>query len=342
MDKVKGKNISGKLKKDLSKKHYAIVGNTSAVQICNWTKNSLNKKGVCWKEKFYGIQSHRCCQMSPSVMWCENQCIHCWRPIEENLGKELPVIDDPKEIIDEIIQQRIKLLNGFGGNEKTSKKKLEESFEPTLFTFSLSGEPTLYPKLGEMIKELRKRKIITFLVTNGQNSAAIKTLEKENNLPTQITVSLNAPNEKLFTIWHRSSKSQAWKEFNQTLQLLKKLKGKTRRVIRLTLVKPIKGKSLFDKISNMEDCHIPEYTNLIKKADPDFIHVKAFMSLGYARERMGYEKMPAHYEIKRFAEKLLKELHLQGLKEYKILGDEKRSRVVLIGKSRRGLKIKKA
>ncbi len=342
MNKSKGKDISDSLKKDLSKKHYALAGSTSAVQICNWTKNSLNKKGVCWKEKFYGIQSHRCCQMSPCVMWCENKCLHCWRPIEDNLGTDIPVIDDPKKIIEEIIKQRIKLLNGFGGNERINKKRLKESLEPNLFTFSLSGEPTLYPRLGELIKELRKRKIVTFIVTNGQNSQAIKKLEKEKALPTQLTVSLNAPNEKLFTIWHRSSKPAAWKEFNKTLELLKELKNKTRKVIRLTLVKSIQGKNLLDKISNMGEETISEYAHLIKKADPDFIHVKAFMSLGYSRERMGYEKMPEHYEIKRFAEKLLQELKSQGSKEYKILGDEKRSRVVLIGKSRRGLKIKKA
>ena len=154
-----------KIKETLKKQHYEIVGKNqhSAVQVCRWTRNSLNGKSGCWKEKFYGIDSARCCQMSPSVMWCENQCLHCWRPIEMNLGINIGKTDGPKEIIDEIIKARKKLMIGFGGDEKISKKRFKEALEPTLFTFSLSGEATLYPKLDEMIKGIRKRKAISFL-----------------------------------------------------------------------------------------------------------------------------------------------------------------------------------
>jgi len=81
--------IPGKVKKVLEKQHYEIAGKHSAVQICRWTKKSLRGEGNCWKEKFYGIKSHQCCQFSPSVMWCENKCLHCWRAIEMNLGDKL-------------------------------------------------------------------------------------------------------------------------------------------------------------------------------------------------------------------------------------------------------------
>ncbi|MEI7513650.1 MAG: radical SAM protein, partial [bacterium] len=187
---------------------YSPVGNHSAVQVCRWARNSLNGRGVCWKEKFYGIESHRCCEFSPAVMWCENQCLHCWRPIEMNFGSCLnkEEIDDPKEIIDKIVEARKKLLMGFKGNKNVDAKKFKEALEPTLFTMSLSGEPTIYPRLAEMIKEIRKRKAVSFLVTNGQNPQAIAKLKKENALPTQLTVSMNAPNEKLFKVWHRSTK----------------------------------------------------------------------------------------------------------------------------------------
>ena len=40
------------IKKMLEKQKYAVVGH-SAVQVCQWTKNSLNNKGVCWKEKCF-------------------------------------------------------------------------------------------------------------------------------------------------------------------------------------------------------------------------------------------------------------------------------------------------
>ncbi len=329
--------MNEKLRKILEKQQTAIVGNHSGVKICNWTRNSLNKKGVCWKEKFYGIKSHRCCQMSPCVMWCENQCLHCWRPIEHNLGTSLPCVDEPKKIIDEAIKSRNDLLIGYKGNEKVSDKKWNESCNPNLFTFSLSGEPTLYPRLGELIQEVKNRKAVCFLVTNGLNPEVIKDLNEKDCLPTQLTVSLNTPNKKLFDLWHRSSKRNAWEKFNETLEIFKKLSGRTRRALRLTLVKPGKGNSKIDKLSNMEDEHVKEYVYLIKKAEPDFIHVKGFMSVGFSRERMGYDKMPWHYEVRRFAEKLAKELKIKG---YKILGEEKRSCVVVLGKSKRGMKIR--
>ena len=88
----------------------------------------------------------------------------------------------------------------------------------------------------------------------------------------------------------------------------------------------------------MEDKNIKEYAKLIKKAEPDFIHVKAFKSLGFARERMGYEKQPWFPEVLQFAKKLVKELKKQ---KYKILAEDKRSCVVLIGKDKKKMKIKK-
>ncbi|HTY43719.1 MAG TPA: 4-demethylwyosine synthase TYW1 [Patescibacteria group bacterium] len=325
-----------KVKNILKKQHYEIVGNHSAVQICKWTKNSLNGGSGCWKEKFYGIKSHRCVQMSPSVMWCENLCLHCWRPIEMNLGIDLDKygeIDNPKEIIDGIVKARKKLLAGFGGNKKTDKKKLKEAMEPNFFTLSLSGEPTLYPKIDELLKEIRKRKAISFLVTNGQNPGEIRKLEKNNALPTQLTLSLNAPNEKLFKIWHNSLRKDAWERINETLKIMKKLKGKTRRVVRLTLVRNSEKEK--NKISNMKPENAKEYAELIKIAEPDFIHVKGFKALGYSRKRLSYEKQPFHEEVEEFAKKLLGEL-----KGYKILGEEKRSCIILIGKDKSRMKIR--
>jgi tRNA wybutosine-synthesizing protein 1 len=329
--------IPKKISRILEKQHYEIVGNHSAVQICRWTKQSLRGKGVCWKEKFYGIDCHRCCQFSPAVMWCENKCLHCWRPIEMNLGIDIPKIDEPKKILDEIIKARKKLLIGFKGDKNVSKKKFKEALEPNFFTFSLSGEPTLYPKLSELIKEIRKRKAISYIVTNGQNPKAIKKLEKENALPTQIVVSTNTPNEKLFKIWHNSIRKDSWERFNETLKLIGKLKGKTRRVIRLTLVREGDDTEKFRDLSNMKDEHVKQYAKMIKIAEPDFIHVKGFKSLGYSRKRLGYSKQPFHEEIQNFAKKLEKELKDLG---YKKLGEDERSCVVLLGKSKKGMRIR--
>ncbi|MGC9309733.1 MAG: radical SAM protein, partial [Candidatus Nanoarchaeia archaeon] len=280
------------VRKVLEKQKYAIVGKHSAVQICKWTKNALNKKGVCWKEKFYGLQTHRCCQCSPAVMWCDNSCVHCWRPIEMNLGNKLPEADNAKELLDNIIKARKELLMGFKGNKNVSKKKFEEALNPNMFTLSLSGEPTLYPYLPDLIKEIRKRKSISYLVTNGLHPDMLRRLEKENALPTQLTVSVNAPTPILFKQWHRSKQADAWKKFNETLTWMKE--ANTRTIFRMTLVKPGK-EGLFKDMENMSEKYIPQYIKLIEKSDPQFIHIKGFKSLGWSRKRMGYDKQPMHY-----------------------------------------------
>jgi tRNA wybutosine-synthesizing protein 1 len=324
-----------KIQAKLKKMKYGLVGNSSAVQVCRWTRNALNGDRGCWKEKFYGISSAGCCQMSPATMWCENKCLHCWRPIEMTLGSELSVVDDPIEILDGIVEERKKLMMGFGGNDKVDKEEFKKVLEPSLYTMSLSGEPTIYPRLGEMFAEIRRRGAVSFLVTNGLNPDALRNLEKDNGeFPTQITISTNAPNEELFLKWHRSTKKEAWKNFNESLDVLASLEGQVRRVVRMTLVK--EGDDEYGGLTNMADSNISEYVELIKKANPDFVHVKGFMSVGYARDRAGYEKMPWFKEVKEYALKVLK-----GLGGYEIAGEDERCCVVLIAKKGKKLKISK-
>ncbi|MBS3079349.1 4-demethylwyosine synthase TYW1 [Candidatus Pacearchaeota archaeon] len=318
--------LSKRLKETLKKQHYGIVGKHSLVDVCEWTKNSLRGRGECYKQKFYGIKSHRCCEVSPSA-FCQNKCIHCWRAIElsENRKISLKECDNPGDLIDGFVKERKKLLIGFNGNPNTEKSKLREAFEPEHFAISLIGEPTLYPKLGEMIKELRKRKKTSFIVTNGLQPEVLKKLSKQKALPTQLYVSMNAGNKELYDKWHRSYEKNAWKKYNKTLKLLRKLK--TRKVIRMTIVKDL----------NMANKDAKEFAVLIKKAMPDFVEVKSFMSVGYARQRMGYEKMPSYREIKDFAKVLAKEIG----NKYKVLNEHVGSRIVLIGKSKYRMKIKK-
>ncbi|MBT4135804.1 4-demethylwyosine synthase TYW1 [archaeon] len=315
-----------KAKKNLEKQGYRVVGNNSAVKICNWTKKSLTDKGVCYKEKFYGIKSHLCAQISCTLFNCQNKCIHCWRDLNYTEEPKLDNFDNPQKIINESILAQRKLIEGFKGNSKTNLKKFEEAQEPMQFAISLTGEPTLYPKLGEFINELRKLGKTSFVVTNGLSPEVLKKLSNDGNLPTQLYLSMNAPNEELFLKWHRSSVKDAWKKFNESLELFSELK--TRKVIRMTLVK---GR-------NMLDSQLDEYCKMIKKASPDFIEVKGYMSVGYARERMGYEEMPNFEEIKEYAEKIVDCLKSEG---YKILDDHEFSRVVLIGKDKDKMKIQK-
>jgi len=114
-----------KPRKRLRKETYEKVGNHSAVQLCNWTKKSLKNEGVCFKEKFYGIKSHLCCQMTPSI-FCNNRCIPCWRDTTHAQNEFSATPDEPKKIIDEAIKAQRKLLSGFGIDKNSNKKQLND------------------------------------------------------------------------------------------------------------------------------------------------------------------------------------------------------------------------
>jgi tRNA wybutosine-synthesizing protein 1 len=303
----------------LEKQHYRISGD-SAIQICMWAKKALMNEGFCYKQKFYGINSHQCCQMTPCVMNCQNQCLHCWRPIELNEGIKLKNAEKPEKIIENCIEMQKKMLEGFNGNPKVTLAKFNEAINPKHFAISLSGEPTLYPYLGKLVELLKKRKITSFLVTNGLNPKVLENLQKKKQLPTQLYVSVNAPNEELFNKIVRSKIKNAWQIYMRTIKLLPKIN--TRKVLRLTLIRGL----------NMQD--IEGYASLIKMAKPDFVEAKGFMSVGFSRQRLNYGQMPWHHEIKKFSKQLAK---LTGLK---ILDEKKESCVVLLGKSKSRMKIK--
>ncbi|MBS3075213.1 4-demethylwyosine synthase TYW1 [Candidatus Pacearchaeota archaeon] len=312
-------------KKIMEKQSYRFIGNHSAIKICEWTKKSLIDKGECYKSRFYGIKSHRCCQMSPWIL-CNNKCVHCWRPIELEICLDSNKINEPCEIINQALEKQRKLLIGFKGNPKINIKKYKEAQEPMQFAISLIGEPTLYPKIGKFISELRKKGKTTFVVTNGLQPEILKKLGENKQLPTQLYLSLNSHSKELYEKWHKSNKKDAWKKFNETLKLFPVLK--TRKVIRMTLVKGLNDKNE----------HIKEYSKLILKAHPNFLEIKSYMAIGFSRERLGYDKMLSHNEIREYSKKLVKELK----NNYKVLDEHKLSRVALIGKDKKNMKIKKS
>jgi tRNA wybutosine-synthesizing protein 1 len=312
------------LRRLLEKQQYRIVGNNTAVKICTWTKKSLRDDGVCYKEKFYGIRSHMCCQMTPDVNFCQNSCVFCWRNLEgtEKDNKKMKV-DEPLMIIEGTLKAQNKLLEGFKGNDAVKKKKYLESKEPMHYAISLSGEPTLYPKLAELIIELHKKGKTTFLVTNGLMPDALKQLEKKGALPTQLYVSIDAPNKELFFKIDRCSLKNGWELLMETLDVVKSLKKKTRTTLRITAIKGL----------NMT--HPEQYAALIKKADATFVEVKAYMHVGSSRERLDIKNMPLHDDIVEFAKVICKH------SGYKIIDEQPASRVVLLMKRDRKDRIMK-
>ena len=296
--------------KILEKKHYGIVGNHSGVKLCHWMRQSLLYNRECYKQSFYGIKSHRCLQMTPSINQCNHMCLFCWRH-QGFTEKEFKIIDEPEYILDKSIETQKKLITGFKGDKRCDEKKWKEANKPNMLACSLSGEPTLYPKLGEFFEICHKRGITTFLVSNGTNP---KVLENLDPLPKQLYISIVAPNKEVYKKLCSPLTSDGWEKINQTLELLPSLD--TRTVIRHTLVDGW----------NMNPHHLNEYTILDKKASPLFIETKGYVFVGYSRKRMTISNMPSHISIRNFGEALANNL------SYEFIMERHDSRVVLLSK----------
>lgn len=294
-------------KKKLQNQGYYFTGEHSASKICTWTKKSLREEGVCYKQKFYGINSHLCNQMSVTVNFCNNDCLYCWR---ERNNSDFDVIDEPKSIIVNSITAQRKLISGFGGFDKVNKKKFKEAQNPKHYAISLTGETLTYPKLNELIKELHKKGMTTFVVTNGQLPEKLKKLEP----PTQLYISISAPTKELFNKICNPMQKNGWEQLLKSLKILKKLKKKTRTAIRITVIKDL----------NM--LHPEKYAELIKIGEPMFLEVKAYMHVGASREKLTIKNMPTHEEVKEFA------LKIGNSCNYKFIDEQMESRVILLMK----------
>ncbi|MBT3262182.1 4-demethylwyosine synthase TYW1 [Candidatus Woesearchaeota archaeon] len=291
-------------KKALEKQGYRIVGNHSAIKVCYWTRECIREVDSCYKNTFYGISSNLCVQMTPALNTCTLRCNWCWRDIEHTSKEWTGPIDDPKDIISGCIKEHKKVLLGFKGS---SKKMFEKSQQPKHFAISLSGEPTFYPRLPELIKELTKQDLTSFLVTNGTNPEMITQLIQTP--PTQIYLTLPAPNKIVYKSVCNPLIKDGWEKILQSLTLLKQF---PRSVVRLTLTKS----------QNM--LKPEEYAKLIAN-NSDFIEIKGYMYAGHSQARLNPKCMPYHEEVKQFAQELVK--HNSN---YEIVNEKPNSRVVLL------------
>src|ERR671925_229677 len=298
--------ITPQLKARLQKAKYGVY-NHSAVELCHWTKKSFANEGSsCYKHKFYGISTHQCMEMTPTAMNCENRCIYCWRPTE---------FYDTLQMPEELMAERKKLINGFYGNPKNDKKKLDESLLPAHYAISLSGEPTMYPKLPQLIKYLRSLKATKsiFLVTNGQEPDMLKRLAVEDALPTQIYLSTNASNKKMFYQINRPRHRNAWERWWESLKLLATLN--TRTVLRMTLIKGYNESYDF----------VREVADMMAHGNPHFIELKSYMHIGMSTQRLKQDHMLEMNEIRNFAAKLCAKM-----RSFKVMDESEISRIVVL------------
>jgi tRNA wybutosine-synthesizing protein 1 len=223
--------------------------------------------------------------------------------------------DSPESIIDACVKSRKKLLSGIGGAHDVNLPLFKKSFSefPSHWAISLSGEPTLYPKLPELVKALRAHKETKtiFVVSNGQEPSMIKKLKGAGL--TNLYISVDAPTPALFKKINRSIYPNGWSRLKRSLSLLKGMDCNT--VIRFTL---IKGVNDFPAL-------LQKYAKLFSSASPTYIEVKAYMFLGYSRLRLKEENMPSHEYVKEFSSQLIK-----FLPDYKYKDECADSRIVLL------------
>ena len=264
--------------------NYHHIGHTAA-QTCGWTANALRGQGKCYKNIFYGIESHRCIQMTPIVK-CYERCVFCWRD-HSGHAYELDNVawDAPSAVADASIVLQKKILSGFGGNQHVQPEIFQQAMNPRHVAISLDGEPTLYPYLPELIEEFHSRNMSTFLVSNGTNPDMI-----EECAQTQLYISVDAAERSTFDKVVRPVENDAWERLIDTMDILHKKSCRT--VLRTTLLRGW----------NMEN---PDwYAAFYERANPDFIEIKAYMHVGHSRDRLSREIMPDTQEIVNFTKEV--------------------------------------
>ncbi len=300
----------------LRRQGYHVVGRHTVVKPCHWTKKALTERRFCYKCKFYGIESHRCIQMSPTSLWCWNACLHCWRLRPQDVGVEwdetrMPFADDPGEIVEGVIREQRRLLSGYKGHPKVDPEMFREAMEPRHVAISLTGEPTLYPRLGDLIEEFHRRGLTTFLVTRGVRPDVLASLPEE---PSQLYVSLEAHNKEMYARLNKPLVPRAWELTLETLEMMPSFSSPT--VLRITVMRGI----------NMSERDAEGFARLIEISQPTYIEVKAYMYVGASRYRLSRENMPRHEEVRRFAELISEKTG------YPVVSESMPSRIVLLSR----------
>ncbi len=315
--------IKPRVSEQLKKAKYG-VSDHSTVALCHWTKKSFKHEGSCYKHKFYGISTHSCMEFSPAGMYCENRCVYCWRPMEfyDSMKMEPEHVAEPKEIMEKLMEERKKLIMGHYGDSRSDKQRLDESLKPSHYAISLSGEPTMYPKLPELIKylkSLQETKSI-FLVTNGQEPDMIQRLKDEKALPTQLYLSTNAADYESFLRINKPKYDDSWQRWNKTLQMLKDLD--TRTVLRITLIRDY----------NDHNEMIPAFAKMLEESSPHFVEIKSYMHVGRSTNRLEHENMLEMEEVKNFSKEIVKQS-----KKFSIMDESYVSRIVILQNNERSI-----
>ncbi|XP_067394027.1 S-adenosyl-L-methionine-dependent tRNA 4-demethylwyosine synthase TYW1-like isoform X2 [Emydura macquarii macquarii] len=279
--------ITPSLRDALTKQGYKLIGSHSGVKLCRWTKSMLRGRGGCYKHTFYGIESHRCMETTPSLA-CANKCVFCWRHHTNPVGTEWRwKMDQPEMILQEAIENHQSLIKQFKGVPGVRVDRFEEGMVVKHCALSLVGEPIMYPEINRFLKLLHSHNISSFLVTNAQFPVEIRNLEPV----TQLYVSVDASTKESLKKIDRPLFKDFWQRFLDSLKALAEKQQRT--VYRLTLV----------KAWNVDE--LKAYAELVSLGKPDFIEVKGVTYCGESSaSNLTMANVPWHEEVVHFVREL--------------------------------------
>merc|ERR1711937_609197 len=124
--------------------------------------------------------------------------------------------DDPQDIVDQAISLHVGMINECKGVPGVIPERLQEAYTVRHCALSLVGEPIMYPRINEMLKDLHRRHISTFLVTNAQFPEAILALTPI----TQLYVSVDAATPESLKAVDRPLFTDFWERFLESLRAM--------------------------------------------------------------------------------------------------------------------------
>lgn len=271
---------------------------TAAVKPCLWCRRALGGGETCYKQQFYGIESHRCVQMTPTLR-CNQRCLFCWRSFEHEPTGEVELA--PEVLLAALPRLQKQALAGY--KVHVAPERFAEGAAPRHVAVSLAGEPTLYSQLPRFLDLCTEAGMTTFLVTNGTRPWVVHDCR-----PFQTYVSLDAPDEATYRRVCRPADPAAWELVRESLALL----GSRRSAVRTTLV------------AGLNDHDPAGYAALVADSAPTFVEVKGYMHLGYSRMRLAAAHMPSHERVRAFAEQVARHAG------YRVRDENVASRVVVL------------
>jgi tRNA wybutosine-synthesizing protein 1 len=217
-------------------------------------------------------------------------------------------------ILEEAVREQRKLLTGFRANPSVTERLLEESMNPIHVAISLDGEPTLYPFIEPLLREIARRGMTSFLVTNGTVPNRLEEMIERHTEPTNLYLSLYAPDNETYENVTHPMVTGVWQRVLTSLRLMDRFK-QSRTIVRLTLVKG-------------QNMHNPEgYSELAMEAQADIIELKGYSWLGESKQRLPISAMPYHSEIREFAREM------ERATGYELVAEDTVSRVALLARA---------